>query len=164
MRRSAMRMLTSDNEQDTTFLASNTFETNLFDPATVRMGDIVAGMRVISVTGVNKEGPATAENYHVAFAGQAAIAGTFHYSMNELWGDMTVFFAPLKSEYSKLPIIKNESEPLMFLIGVGDKNPLSLRGRKEIKGDVTLLLGDLSYDKGPAEAVSSATVVQVITK
>jgi thioredoxin 1 len=133
----------------------------LFDPLTIHVGDVVAGLKVASVSALHPEGPPEAENYRVAFTGRATVSGTYDYHFSDFGGD-EVIFKPDADSLAKLPITKERRpHPELFLVGGLEKvlAVLGLKAGAYGTGSVTIVIEDYVVVWAPAEVMDSAVVV-----
>ncbi|GEM_PF-3396754 len=140
--------------------------TNIFDSERNKVGDIVAGLKVVSIKSLTgSELPIGRENVVARFAGQIQVSGAYEFSLNELSGDDWVCIALTDPrEKLKLPV----------LVGVADQNDRfcfnNLKkakvafGPKYGQGQATVTIDNYELWYAPAEVNNKAELISVLSK
>jgi len=137
------------------------------DPAQVKVGDEVSGLKVTKVSGVPgiqlPYSYGDIQNIHIEFSGPVTVKGDYDYSTNEFFGqDLTTFRVSDPQEILKLPHLKQQ-EPVVFWFSNPDKANKAF-GPAYGNGSATILIEDYEINYAGAEVMNSAKLVKVISK
>ena len=133
---------------------------NIFDPNTLKVGDKVAGMTVISTGPVNTKKPLhILDNYKVSFSGQISVSGKLYLSdmFNKYCFDVA------QSDWSKLPKSYNDSrKPWFCFIDADEASTTSMKESLSKNSDiVNITIDDYIINQYPAEISNNATLIKI---
>lgn len=133
---------------------------NIFDPSTLKVGDQVAGMIVVSTGPVNTKKPLhILDNYRASFSGQANVSGKLYLSdmFNKYCFDVN------QSDWSKLPKSYNDSrKPWFCFINADEASTTSMKESLSQNSDVVnITIDDYIINQYPAEVSNTATLIKI---
>lgn len=131
---------------------------NIFDGKQVKVGDTVAGMKIISL----EIHPENGEDYdaYISFEGEATVSGKFkHMKDDEFLGDEIVFEVDKESE-SKLPKLQHDERYVWFTFTNRDAAEKAL-GPSGSGGTATVTIKNYGINYAHTEIWNTAELVKV---
>lgn len=157
---SASRRVITPLSSNTNINSEVKIESTTFNPTTVKVGDIVAGMHVVIAKAFFGDGPAQEENYQIKFSGETTVEGEYTYGYSEFEGTIVLHFTPSVSENTHLPHITRKP---IFKLQDSAKSLLGLSGTKDQEGKAVVVLQNLEFASAPAEVENTAELVRVVS-
>lgn len=144
---------------------SNSTTSNEFDFNTLKVGDMVAGMRVVSIDPAVESLPLSAENLKVRFEGEAIVTGKYSYDPGPGMGPAVLFGDLTAESEKKVPKLLGQAASWFgFTNESSAEQAFAPAARGAAKGDATIKIKNYTYIYVPAEAWSTAELVSVICK
>lgn len=134
-----------------------------FDARETEIGDIIAGMQVVSVE--TTQNPSDPDDYWatVEFKGQAKLEGTYKYnSDHEFLGDNVSFIVDVSSS-DTLPKLENDTR-YSWLVFKNIERSQEVFGPPGSEGTATIVIEDYVINYYPSEVYNTADLVEVIEK
>lgn len=157
---------TMENTQPTTQTTlPTTFESNVFELEKVKVGDTIAGFKIVSIEPVTKADKYSEENVRVRFSGDADIKGRYrHYREGEgILADIVCVDNLDSESEKKLPKLTTDTRNSWFCFRNNDfaKTEFAPPGSE---GDTEVKIKEYEYVYLPSEVWNSATLVEVVNK
>lgn len=145
--------------------AATPHSTNEFDPATIQVGDVVAGMTVTSVDFRNDGHTITAS---IEFHGQATVSGHFTHTGVDPDAGFTaafhqVFISNLdEPSEARLPRMTGDPRSVNFALTNYEEVAKDAFGPEGAQGQATIVIDTYHIYFEPTEAFNAATLLKVI--
>lgn len=145
--------------------ASSSHSANEFDPAVIRVGDVVAGMTVTSVDYRNDGQIITA---HIEFRGQVTLRGHFTHTGSDPDAGFTaashkVFIHDLdEASLARLPHMIGDPRSVGFALANAEDVAKDAFGPEGAGGQATIVIDSYRINFEPTEAFDTATLLKVI--
>ncbi len=144
-------------------LMDNIVEGNIFNAYEVNVGDNIAGQKIISID-IREADDGFYLGAFIDFKGKIEISGEYRYRMfDEMFGEYLAFTVN-ESDYSKIPILENDTRGQWFMIDNLEqaKEMLDISGNSDIVGKATIVIEDFEIGCYPSEVWNSANVINVL--
>ncbi len=136
---------------------------NQFNPLQHKIGDIIAGMKILAITAALDSRSLADDNVKVKFSGLATISGIYDYRFSEFSGGGLACFTPDPDEDSKLPKLKQASDyATTFCFDV--QEAIKAFGSQYGVYKATITIDHLTLEHAPAEVLNGADLVAVVSK
>jgi hypothetical protein len=147
-----------------TALASAPNNSNIFDIHTVKVGDRVAGMEVVSVQPENSNFPLSVDNVRVKFRGEATVKGTYEYTNEGLLEGLVCMTSLDPASQAKLPQMKQLLDRPVWFCFENNTFAQTQFAPPGNKGTAEIVIRDYNYVSLEADVWDSAVLVKVLGK
>lgn len=139
---------------------------NIFDTTKNKVGDVVAGLTVTSISPVpGSTFPLGNNNVVAKFSGSVTLSGSYDFSYNEMSGSDSVCFTPADAtEHAKLPALPNEDIQLSRFCFSNLDQAKAAFGPSYGNGQATITIDKYELWYAEAEVTNLAELVKVISK
>jgi hypothetical protein len=130
---------------------------NLFDAREIKVGDQVAGLKVVSIEVQNGE----EEDYdaYVSFEGEATVSGTFKHNLNDEFLDHEISFKVDEEWSDLLPKLAHDQRYVWFMFMNHDEAEKAL-GAAGTEGVATVTIRNYSINYAHTEIWNTADLVK----
>lgn len=139
-------------------------DSNIFKFETVKVGDQVAGLTVVSISKGMKQSdlPLGPENFEVAFSGELTVSGSYEYhggDKPDISSDYFTF-SPDTASQKRIPAIQNRPATLFWIENTNRaKSLFSVTTGKSKTGKATITIKDYKVIYVPTEGGDMATLI-----
>lgn len=138
----------------------------IFDPTKTKVGDIIAGLKVVSmgpVQGITR--PMAQDNVSASFMGQVTVAGDYDIATDAMSGtEKACFTISQPPDLYKLPVLigEDDQEPRFCFTNI-EKVKQDL-GSTAMRGHATITIDQYQLNYASAEVTNRARLVTVVSK